>query len=829
MKTLHIICFFLISCIGIHAQSAKSFYKAARKSEKEQNYTAALDNYTKALELKPGNYKYTVGKANSYRILNDKTKALAVYEDAFKIKNSEKWLYTRIAEIAIDLGEYRKACNYSEQLIAKDKKNTDAYRKTAWCYIKLKEFNKALDICNKVLDLEKYYHTNHYYKALALDSMKKYTEANMDYVMAIKNLNSVELDENKKVKPQFKSYFYDQAICLNQLKDYTNAIKYFNTALDIDGKDVYEPKNYLVYFKRSQSYLGKEDYLNPLGDLNKCLVLNNEFVDGFLLRADVYKKTSQFQSAINDYTKVTLLNEKYALAYKRRAECYTELASNAEAIIDYTKYVRLNPEDKEAKTQLDIVTKKLYEANRENDNPDVRILYPVVDGSGYVNVFTSQSTIVVEGTVKDKSFISSISLNGVQAQYKNTEKNPDFICSVPVSTVRAVELVVKDVYLNTTTKTIKLGKILDYNKVQVRFAGQIVSDDDNKKPLSGKKVNLTNEKGEIFYSTFTDNNGKFVFEKLPYDKNYLLAFDVEDNTQLSGIKSFVVLNEKGQPIIKSKSDTKGSFSFQILQNDPASMSLMTIDDSPLMIDMKGKVLGDDQAKSPLANITVLLINEKGEIVATKKTDANGLFIFRNLLPGQSYMIGIDEADSKNITYNRIIITNENSQVVKEISRDQFGKFVFRMLPAESIQLTSISEEIADPWISAIKLNVNKKEISIIENIYYASGAFAIPKDAEPILIKAITALTENPKLNLEVQAHTDALAGDDFNMELSQKRANAVIDYLVKLGVNKKRLKAIGLGESQLINQCANGVECSDAEHKQNRRTVFKLNYEGAK
>jgi outer membrane protein OmpA-like peptidoglycan-associated protein len=62
-------------------------------------------------------------------------------------------------------------------------------------------------------------------------------------------------------------------------------------------------------------------------------------------------------------------------------------------------------------------------------------------------------------------------------------------------------------------------------------------------------------------------------------------------------------------------------------------------------------------------------------------------------------------------------------------------------------------------------------------------------------------------------------------MTLSQKRAATVVDYMVSKGVEKNRLTAKGFGETQLINHCTNGVECSDEEHKQNRRTVFKITY----
>ncbi|MEO8762154.1 MAG: OmpA family protein, partial [Bacteroidia bacterium] len=110
-------------------------------------------------------------------------------------------------------------------------------------------------------------------------------------------------------------------------------------------------------------------------------------------------------------------------------------------------------------------------------------------------------------------------------------------------------------------------------------------------------------------------------------------------------------------------------------------------------------------------------------------------------------------------------------------------------------------------------------------IYYESGSYKILPAAETILAKTIESMKKNPTLLLEVQSHTDATAGDEYNMDLSQKRANTVVDYLVSKGIDKKRLTAKGYGETQLTNKCANGVDCSDEEHRQNRRTVFKLSY----
>ncbi len=64
-------------------------------------------------------------------------------------------------------------------------------------------------------------------------------------------------------------------------------------------------------------------------------------------------------------------------------------------------------------------------------------------------------------------------------------------------------------------------------------------------------------------------------------------------------------------------------------------------------------------------------------------------------------------------------------------------------------------------------------------------------------------------------------------MKLSQKRAQTAVDYVVSKCVDKKRLAPKGMGESQLGNKCADGTECSEEEHAQNRRTEFKVKKAG--
>ncbi|MCD8528964.1 MAG: OmpA family protein [Chitinophagales bacterium] len=82
---------------------------------------------------------------------------------------------------------------------------------------------------------------------------------------------------------------------------------------------------------------------------------------------------------------------------------------------------------------------------------------------------------------------------------------------------------------------------------------------------------------------------------------------------------------------------------------------------------------------------------------------------------------------------------------------------------------------------------------------------------------------ENKNLTIEIGSHTDSRGSDKYNEDLSQRRAQSVVDYFIGKGVPATQLQAKGYGESKLVNKCSNGVECTEEEHQQNRRTTFRV------
>ena len=82
-------------------------------------------------------------------------------------------------------------------------------------------------------------------------------------------------------------------------------------------------------------------------------------------------------------------------------------------------------------------------------------------------------------------------------------------------------------------------------------------------------------------------------------------------------------------------------------------------------------------------------------------------------------------------------------------------------------------------------------------------------------------MKQNLKIKIDVRSHTDSRQTAKYNQTLSDNRAKATIDWLVKNGVDATRLTGKGYGESQLLNKCADGVACSEEEHQANRRSEF--------
>ena len=111
----------------------------------------------------------------------------------------------------------------------------------------------------------------------------------------------------------------------------------------------------------------------------------------------------------------------------------------------------------------------------------------------------------------------------------------------------------------------------------------------------------------------------------------------------------------------------------------------------------------------------------------------------------------------------------------------------------------------------------------MEDIYFDLNKADIRPDAAKVMDNILDFLLKNPTVEIELTSHTDARNTQEYNQALSQRRADSTMAYLIKKGIDAARLSAKGYGETKLVNRCADGINCSEAEHQQNRRTAFKV------
>lgn len=211
--------------------------------------------------------------------------------------------------------------------------------------------------------------------------------------------------------------------------------------------------------------------------------------------------------------------------------------------------------------------------------------------------------------------------------------------------------------------------------------------------------------------------------------------------------------------------------------------------------IKGRVM-DINSSDPVDYAALVLLDKDNNEVARTIADENGNFVFENVTSNAMYTIqGSKEKYS-----------TAGVEVIARLYGDNISK---------DIRLKKDIYEITPGLDLAKVLEINQ--------IYFDLDKSNIREDAIEPLEKIVEALVMYPEIKIEIGSHTDSRQHRKYNKLLSQRRADATMAYLIKRGIAPERLTAKGYGESQLVNHCADAVQCTEAEHQQNRRSSFVI------
>jgi outer membrane protein OmpA-like peptidoglycan-associated protein len=357
------------------------------------------------------------------------------------------------------------------------------------------------------------------------------------------------------------------------------------------------------------------------------------------------------------------------------------------------------------------------------------------------------------------------------------------------------------------------------------IAGNLIADGNPPSAIANTKVDLQDDKGNVVQSTTTNEFGAFAFTHVPPDMTYIVAVAEGAAPKLAANSTVSITTKSGKSVMTTTPDANGKFQFRILPTDKNTISAMSVTEPELRMDLHGVLTGADTAHTAIANTKVNMINEKGEIIASTTTDARGYFNFQNVPSDQAYLMSVEEVKDPNLSaLGKLYVRDDNGKVVKTLKMNRNGKYEFRILPMDKATIGYVYVE--DPWLQVLQMKAKQTNdsLTIIENIYYDYGSADILASAEQTLQKVVKVMQLDQNITIEISSHTDSRAANDYNQRLSQKRAQNVVDYLVKRGIDKKRLKAVGYGETKLLNKCNDGSNCTEDEHAKNRRTEFKIN-----
>jgi len=197
---------------------------------------------------------------------------------------------------------------------------------------------------------------------------------------------------------------------------------------------------------------------------------------------------------------------------------------------------------------------------------------------------------------------------------------------------------------------------------------------------------------------------------------------------------------------------------------------------------------------------VTITNNQEEVLLSTQTTVGGIFELDKVACNSFYKITV----SKENYSARLPVTVNTT--------DQDKKLHHVVIP-----LTPI---VKKPEAAAVGTDLFK--LLGLNPIYFDYDKSFIRPDAEIELAKIIAYMKEFPNVKVDVRSHTDSRGRDAYNLALSERRNKSTRAYIIeKGGIDANRLSGRGYGETQLTNECSNGVKCSKEAHQDNRRSEF--------
>lgn len=198
---------------------------------------------------------------------------------------------------------------------------------------------------------------------------------------------------------------------------------------------------------------------------------------------------------------------------------------------------------------------------------------------------------------------------------------------------------------------------------------------------------------------------------------------------------------------------------------------------------------------------------------------------------------VSKKSGKILRNAKVVVTDKGTQETWEMVTDSAGMVQMTIARKHQFSIEGSKKGYisdADTFSTSDKTEATKElqlnldrieegDVFAVKDIFYDYNKWNLRDTSKTELNKLAKFLLENSHIKIELSSHTDSRGTDSYNQQLSQKRAQSCVDYLISQGVDKRNIVAKGYGESKPVNGCINGVECTEEEYQLNRRTEIRI------
>jgi outer membrane protein OmpA-like peptidoglycan-associated protein len=339
------------------------------------------------------------------------------------------------------------------------------------------------------------------------------------------------------------------------------------------------------------------------------------------------------------------------------------------------------------------------------------------------------------------------------------------------------------------------------------LSGQLLYENIPGQYPANLEVMLYDENGNGL-TTRTDNSGNFDFRQLSLNENYTLKVAASEDELV-----LLIFDKYGNVVAQLKANDEGQFTYRKLSGEYVN-SLAIVEEREEIFELETQTISGYFEYKKLSGIssdglTIYAYDDDGFLLATTQTDDKGQFRFRSLPTGTNILFKLDENDPNlRLDDFTLYIYDRYGKKVAGLERGQSGYFIYKPLGFEqNNSLTQVNEDSLDIDL-ALVTNYD------VVTVYFDSNQSSVKSDDFSDLNKIYITLKANPNLKMEINAYADARASDDYNLVLSQKRGEWIVEYMVKKGIPRSQFIVNAYGETQLVD------EANDAL---NRRAEIRL------